>query len=119
MPVDSIFSIKDLIDILLVAFLLYQTYNVMRKSGSLRLFVGVIVFSMVWVIVSQVLQMRLLGAIFDKLVSVGAIGLIILFQEDIRKFFLSLGSKEGNLNFFKFFHSRHKTTDRSDTMLPI
>lgn len=119
MPFESIFSIKDIIDIVLVAFLLYQTYQLMRKSGSIRLFAGVLVFAVIWVMVSQVFQMRLLGAIFDKLVSVGAIGVIILFQEDIRKFFLSLGSRDSSFNLFKFFRSHQRGKDRSEMILPL
>jgi len=47
--------------------------------------------------VSQVLQMRLLGSILDKLVSVGVIALIVLFQDDIRKFLYNLGAQEPHL----------------------
>ena len=80
------FSIKDIIDILLVAYLLYQTYRLMKDSGSINIFIGILVFIGCWLIVSQVLEMRLLGSIFDKLVSVGVLALIVLFQDDIRKF---------------------------------
>ena len=75
------FSIKDLIDILLVAYLLYQTYRLMKDSGSINIFIGILVFIGIWLIVSQVLEMKLLGSIFDKLVSVGVLALIILFQD--------------------------------------
>ena len=71
------FSIKDLIDILLVAYLLYQTYRLMKDSGSINIFIGILVFIGIWLIVSQVLEMKLLGSIFDKLVSVGVLALII------------------------------------------
>lgn len=74
------FSIKDLIDILLVAYLLYQTYRLMKDSGSINIFIGILVFIGIWLIVSQVLEMKLLGSIFDKLVSVGVLALIILFR---------------------------------------
>ena len=55
------FSIKDLIDILLVAYLLYQTYRLMKDSGSINIFIGILVFIGIWLIVSQVLEMKLLG----------------------------------------------------------
>ena len=78
MPFDiNIISLKDIIDILLVAFLLFKTYKLMKTSGSINVFIGILVFIVIWIIVSQVLQMRLLGSIFDKLVSVGVIALII------------------------------------------
>ena len=94
MPFDlSIISLKDILDILLVAFILYKTYKVMKSSGSINIFIGILVFIIIWIIVSQVLQMRLLGSIFDKLVSVGVIALIVLFQDEIRQFLLTLGSR--------------------------
>ena len=79
------FGVKDIIDILLVAVLLYNTYRLMRESRSLNVFVGIMIFILVWVFVSQVLEMKLLGAILDKLVSVGVIVIVVIFQEDIRK----------------------------------
>lgn len=75
------FGIKDFIDILLVAFLLYYTYKLMKASGSINVFTGILVFILIWLIVSQVLEMKLLGSIFDKLVSVGVLALIILFRK--------------------------------------
>ena len=83
------FGIKDIIDIVLVALILYYLYRLMKESRSLNVFIGIMVFVLVWLFVSQVLEMRLLGSILDKLVSVGVIGLIVLFQEEIRKFLYS------------------------------
>ena len=68
------FGIKDVIDIVLVALMLYYSYRLMKESRSLNVFIGIMVFIIVWLIVSQVLEMRLLGSILDKLVSVGVIG---------------------------------------------
>ena len=86
------FGIKDIIDIFLVALMLYYIYRLMKESRSLNVFIGIIVFVLVWLFVSQVLEMRLLGAILDKLVSVGVIGIIVLFQEEIRRFLYSLSA---------------------------
>ena len=79
------FGIKDLIDVLLVAFFLYQTYKLMKNSGTLAIFSGVVSFIIVWILVSQVLEMRLMGAILDKFISVGFLVLVILFQDEIRE----------------------------------
>ena len=98
------FGIKDLIDILLVAILLYYIYRLMRDSRSGNVFNGIMVFIVIWLLTSQVLEMRLLGSIMDKLVSVGVIGLIVLFQDDIRKFLYNLGAHE-RVRFFKRFFS--------------
>lgn len=120
MPFDiSILSIKDVIDILLVAYLLYKTYKLMKSSGSINVFVGILVFIVIWVIVSQVLQMRLLGSIFDKLVSVGVIALIVLFQDEIRHFLLSLGSRHRSNGLFRFFTGTKKTDCSREDILPI
>ena len=91
------FGIKDLIDILLVAMMLYNIYRLMRESRSLNVFIGLLVFVITWLFVSGILQMRLLGSILDKFVSVGVIVLIILFQDDIRKFLYNLGAHQRRL----------------------
>ena len=85
-------GIKDFIDVLLVAFLLYYTYKLMKASGSIKVFTGILVFILIWLVVTQVLEMKLLGSIFDTLMSVGVIALIVLFQDEIRRFLLTLGS---------------------------
>ena len=57
------FGIKDIIDVFLVALMLYYLYRLMKESRSLNVFIGIIVFVLVWLFVSQVLEMRLLGAL--------------------------------------------------------
>lgn len=98
------FGIKDIIDIVLVAFMLYYIYRLMKESRSLNVFIGIMVFVLVWLFVSQVLEMRLLGSIMDKLVSVGVIGLIVLFQEEIRKFLYSIGTHQRAQDFLHLLH---------------
>ena len=97
------FGIKDIIDILLVALMLYYIYRLMKESRSLNVFIGILMFVILWLLVSQILEMRLLGSIMDKLVSVGVIGLIILFQEDIRKFLYNIGAHQRMRLLLKFF----------------
>ena len=99
------FGIKDIIDILLVALMLYYIYRLMRESRSLNVFIGILVFVVVWILVSQMLEMRLLGTILDKLVSVGVIALIVLFQEDIRKVLYNLGAHRRMRRLAQFFTS--------------
>jgi len=113
------FGIKDIIDIFLVALILYYIYRLMKESRSLNVFIGIIVFVLVWLFVSQVLEMRLLGAILDKLVSVGVIGIIVLFQEEIRRFLYSLGAHQRFRAFARFFvSSKEKVVDK-ETIMPI
>lgn len=101
------FGIKDIIDIVLVALILYYIYRLMKESRSLNVFIGIMVFVLVWLFVSQILEMRLLGSILDKLVSVGVIGLIVLFQEEIRRFLYNVGSHQRVRRLTKWF-SRSK-----------
>ncbi len=110
-------SIKDIIDILLVTFMLYYAYRFMKDSGSLKVFVGILTFILIWLLVSQILEMKLLGAIFDSLVQVGAIALIVLFQDEIRKFLITLGSHERASKLLRFITGTKKqSTERADIM---
>lgn len=115
------FGIKDIIDILLVAAMLFYIYRLMKESRSLNIFVGIMLFILIWLFVSQVLEMRLLGSILDKLVSVGVIALIVIFQEDIRKFLYEIGSQKGMRRLVRFFRSgkdSQRETDK-ETIMPI
>ena len=113
------FGIKDFIDILLVAFLLYYTYKLMKASGSINIFTGILVFILIWLVVSQVLEMRLLGSIFDKLVSVGVLALIVLFQDEIRRFLLTLGSHQRASGLVRFLTGNKKESLEHDDIMPI
>lgn len=86
-------GIKDIIDIVLVAILLYQLFLLLKKSGALSLFLGVMTFLTIWFVVSYVFKMELLGGIFDRVVSVGAFALIVLFQDEIKRLFSRVGSQ--------------------------
>jgi len=109
------FGIKDLIDILLVALMLFYIYRLMRDSRSLNVFNGIMVFVVAWLVVSQILGMRLLGTIMDKLVSVGVIAVIVIFQEDIRKFLYNLGAHQRVQAINKlFFSSKDKDKDKRE-----
>ena len=115
------FGIKDAIDILLVAILLYYTYRFMRESRTLNVFVGILAFIMVWLMVSRVLEMRLTGAIFDKFVSVGALAIIVIFQEEIRKFLYSMGEHNKLHRVLKWFASKRdvgKSMER-EAIMPV
>lgn len=115
------FGIKDIIDILLVALMLYYLYRLMKESRSLNVFVGIMVFVLMWLFVSQVLEMRLLGSIMDKLVSVGVIGLIVLFKDEIRKFLYQIGEHRRVKHLLKFFRQKKEESDEEDkeTIMPI
>ncbi len=113
------FGVKDFIDILLVAFLLYYTYKLMKASGSINVFVGILVFILIWLVVSQILEMRLLGSIFDKLVSVGVLALLILFQDEIRHFLITLGSHQRASLLVRFLAGNKKELFEKDDIMPV
>ena len=95
------FGFKDVIDILLVAVILYYTYRLLRKTGAANLFWGILAFIVVWFLVSFVFQLDLTGALFDRIISVGAIALIVIFQEEIRLFFYRVGSRFSSWKIFR------------------
>lgn len=115
------FGIKDIIDIFLVAMMLYYIYRLMKESRSLNVFIGIMMFVVVWLFVSQILDMRLLGAILDKLVSVGVIALIVIFQEDIRKFLYNMGAHQrmkAIVKLFSFDKDSNEVVDKA-AIMPI
>jgi len=114
------FGIKDFIDIFCVALMLYYIYRLMKESRSLNVFIGILVFIVMWLFVSQILEMRLLGSIMDKLVSVGVIAVIILFQDEIRKFLYNLGAHRKVKSVLRIFSSGDKQSrlDR-EWIMPI
>lgn len=85
------FGILDLLDILLVAFLLYQSYRLIRGTVAINVLIGVAAIYFIWKLV-QALNMELLSEILGKFIGVGVIALVIVFQQEIRKFLLVLGS---------------------------
>ena len=115
------FGVKDIIDILLVALMLYYLYRLMRESRSLNVFIGIMVFVVLWLFVSQILEMRLLGSILDKLVSVGVIAVIVIFQDDIRKFLYNLGAHQRMRAIAKLFSSSKSKDDKTlkSMIMPI
>ena len=115
------FGLIDIIDIFLVALMLFYIYRLMRESRSLNVFIGIMVFIVIWLFVSQIIQMRLLGSILDKLVSVGVIALIVLFQEDIRMFLYNLGAHRRMRSLMRFF-SKDKGSEQKEVkeaIMPI
>ncbi|MBR6757562.1 MAG: diadenylate cyclase CdaA [Bacteroidaceae bacterium] len=112
------FGIKDAIDILLVASLLYYVYKMMKESGAIKIFSGLIAFLVVWVIFRLILDMRLIGSIMDTFMNIGILIVVILFQEEIRRFLIELGSR----NRWKFLLSAFHKNDKEQVkpyVMPI
>lgn len=111
---------KDIVDIFLVAILLYQMFKLLKRTGAVNIFIGILAFIICWFLVSYVFKMELLGGIFDRVVSVGAFALIVLFQDEIRRFFSRIGSKRkwGSLNSLKrLFGTNNEEKEKTDYTL--
>jgi diadenylate cyclase len=85
----------DIIDILIVAYLLYQVYRLIKGTAAINIFVGIFSVYLLWLIV-RALNMQLLGSILGQIIGVGVIALIVLFQQEIRRFLLMIGSRYMN-----------------------
>lgn len=90
-PVFIKIRLLDVIDIVLVAALLYALYNLVKGTVAIRIFIGIISFYLIWKLV-KALDMKLLSEILGSFISVGVIALLIVFQQEIRKFLLLLGT---------------------------
>ena len=86
------FGVKDVIDILIVATILFYVYKIMKESGTLSIFFGVLAFIVAWFVTSVFLQMELTGRILDKFMNIGLLILVIIFQDQIKRFLVEIGS---------------------------
>ncbi len=104
----------DVVDILLVALLLYQLYTLIRGTGAINIFLGILAIYLLWWLV-RIFEMELLTALLGEFISVGVLALIIVFQPEIRKFLLIIGKKSiigsGSRQFFKGFWHFEKDED--------
>ena len=118
------FSVIDVLDIILVASLLYYAYKLLKGTVAINIFIGIILIYLVWRI-TVLLDMELLSSIIGGFMSVGIIALIVVFQPEIRKFLLMVGStnlsKKGSflkkIKFFKNQRLERDTTDIESVML--
>ncbi len=86
------FRLLDLIDILLVSFIFYKIYRLVKGTVVFEIFIGIFIIFVTWLIV-RALKMELLGSILGQVIGVGVIAIIIVFQPEIRRFLLMLGSQ--------------------------
>jgi uncharacterized protein (TIGR00159 family) len=102
------FSFIDILDILMVTFILYQVYKLIKGTSALNIFIAVILFYVIYLLV-QALKMELMSMILGQFIGVGMIALIILFQQEIRRFLLHVGTtyvaRSRNSILGKFFSS--------------
>jgi uncharacterized protein (TIGR00159 family) len=85
------FSFIDILDILMVTFILYQVYKLIKGTAALNIFIAIILFYVIYLLV-KALKMELMSMILGQFIGVGMIALIILFQQEIRRFLLHVGT---------------------------
>ena len=98
------FRITDIIDIVLVAILLYYIYKLVRGTVAINIFIGIVIVWGFWKL-TQLLDMKMISSMVGGFMQVGLIALIIVFQQEIRKFLLMIGSTNfaNKKNFVKHF----------------
>ena len=82
----------DVLDVLLVAYLIYRLYFIVKGTSAINIFLGILSIYVLWKIV-EAFQMEMLSEILGQFIGVGVIALFIVFQQEIRKFLLSLGNR--------------------------
>ena len=113
------FGLKDAIDIILVATLLFYVYRTMKESGTLNIFVGVLAFIVAWVVISEIIGMKLMGTIMDKFMNIGLLILVIIFQDQIKRFLVELGSHKRWRFVRKIFHRHAKNEEDKKWIMPV
>ena len=107
----------DLIDILLVSALVYELYRLLKGSNVMRIFWAVVIIIAAWRVVDA-FNMRLSGAILSAIINVGLIALVVVFQPEIRKFLLMVGTKthlDGNVwRRLRFWHNNMQSAKRNN-----
>ncbi|CAM1373947.1 diadenylate cyclase CdaA [Tenacibaculum xiamenense] len=115
------FSFLDVLDIILVAALLYYTYKLLKGTVAINIVIGIALIFIIWKI-TQALRMEMLSGILGYLLSGGVIALLIVFQQEIRKFLLMIGTtnfstRKSFLNQLKFLQSEINTEVDTETIL--
>jgi uncharacterized protein (TIGR00159 family) len=109
------FSFIDVVDILLVALLLFYLYKLLKGTVAINIFIGIVIIYLIWRL-TDLLNMDVLSNILGKFISVGFFALIVVFQQEIRKFLLLLGStnfttRRNVLRYFRFLNQEKKATN--------
>ncbi|MBZ4677184.1 MAG: hypothetical protein JG782_1804 [Anaerophaga sp.] len=98
----------DLVDIFLVAYLMFRLYKLIKGTVALNIFIGIFAFIVFWLLIKS-LNMELSSTILDNFVNVGVLAIIVVFQQEIRRFLLLLGSRynlHNNFSFERFFENK-------------
>ncbi len=108
----STIQLADIIDIAIVAFLIYKIIGLIRKTSSYNLARGIVlVLIAVWL--SGVLNLTMINYLLRKAVEIGLIALVIIFQPELRKLLAKMGSS----SFSGIFSARNGNTSEIDSVI--
>lgn len=106
-------GIFDILDILIVAFIIYQVYRLVRGTAAINIFAGIFTFYLAWLLV-RAFNMELISSILGQFIGMGVIALLIVFQQEVRRFLLLVGSKYNLQNIFNLEKMFAKPTIQED-----
>lgn len=111
-------SFVDVFDILLVALLLFSLYKLVRGTVAINIFIGIVIIYVIWKLTAA-LKMDMLSSILGNFISVGFFALIVVFQQEIRKFLLLIGSTNftNRKRVVRFFDFLKQTQSRGSLQL--
>ncbi len=114
-------SFIDVTDIILVAALLYYLYKLVKGTVAINIFLGIVIVYLIWVL-TDALNMDVLSNILGKFISVGFFALIVVFQQEIRKFLLLLGStnytsRKSLIRYFNFLGQENEVVPLDISLL--
>ena len=113
--------IIDIIDIVLVAILLYYVYKLVKGTVAINIFIGIVIIYGVWKL-TELLEMELFSKILGGFLGVGMFALIVVFQQEIRRFLLMLGStnfgtRKKFIKQFKMLSKKAETNTNIDALI--
>jgi uncharacterized protein (TIGR00159 family) len=85
-------TLFDIIDIFLVAIIMFQVYRLIKGTAAFSIFIAIFFIYLLWLMV-KALNMELIGNLLGQIIGVGVIALIIVFQQEIRRFLLVIGNR--------------------------
>lgn len=103
-------SFIDVLDIIVVATLLYQIFRVVRGTGAIAIFAGIFVIYLAWIVV-RIMGMELLSSLLGQIIGVGSLAIVIVFQQEIRRYLLMLGRRSSKGIWQKIFSSQRYEID--------
>jgi len=119
-PLFISLTVWDILDILLVAFLLYQVYKLIKGTIAINIFAGVFTFYLTYSVV-KALNLELLTSILGPFIGLGLVALVIVFAPEVRRFLLLIGTKYNVNKSFKieslFNYRKESITDEAITSL--